>query len=161
MLYLATPDEVHEAIRGLKFSKATSPKGIPKRELKHLPRRAGSLLARISNAVLPTHHFPQTWKHAREISILKPGKDPTLPSSHRHISLLDTIGKFFQKIVLARISHVINERGLMRDEKFGFRPRHSTWLQLARLVERITRNFGEKRLPRAEFAEAASSKASG
>jgi len=28
--------------------------------------------------------------------------------------------------------------------EFGFRPRHSPSLQLARLVERITRNFGEK-----------------
>jgi hypothetical protein len=34
----------------------------------------------------------------------------------------------------------------MRDEWFGFRPRHSTSFQLDRLVERITRNFGEKRL---------------
>jgi hypothetical protein len=39
----------------------------------------------------------------------------------------------------------------MRDEKFGFLPRHSTSLQLARLVERITRNFGEKRLTGAVF----------
>jgi hypothetical protein len=30
----------------------------------------------------------------------------------------------------------------MRDEQFGIRPKHSTSLQLARLVERITRNFG-------------------
>ena len=43
----------------------------------------------------------------------------------------------------------------MRDEQFGFRPRHSTSLQLARLVERITRKFGEKRLIGAFFLEVA------
>ena len=80
------------------------------------------------------------------ISVLKPGKDPALPSSYRPISLLDTIGKLFEKILLSRILHVLSESGLMRDEQFGFRPRHSTSLQLARLVERITSNFGEKRL---------------
>ena len=49
---LTTPDEFHEAIRGLKVSKAPVPKGIPNRILKHLPRRAVSLLALIFNAVL-------------------------------------------------------------------------------------------------------------
>jgi hypothetical protein len=68
---------------------------------------------------------------------------------------LDTIGKLFGKILLARILHVVNERELLRDEQFGFRPRHSTSLQLARLVERITRNFGEKRLSGAVFLDVA------
>jgi len=78
---LTTPDEVHEAIRGLKVSKAPGPNGLPKRALKHLPKRAVSLLARIFIAVLRTLHFPPTWKHARVILILKPGKDATQPSS--------------------------------------------------------------------------------
>ena len=74
-------------------------------------------------------------------------------SSCRPISLLDTISKLFEKILLARILHEVSERGLMRDEQFGFRPRHSTSLQLACLVERITRNFGEKRLTGAVFLD--------
>jgi len=42
-------------------------------------------------------------------------------------------------------------RGLIWDEQFGFRPKHSTSLQLARLVERRARNFGERRLTGAVF----------
>ena len=42
----------------------------------------------------------------------------------------------------------------MRDEQFGFRPKHSTSLQLDRLV-RITRNFSEKRLSGAVFLNVA------
>jgi hypothetical protein len=64
------------------------------------------------------------------------------------------IGKLFE-ILLARIFHEVSERGLMRDEQFGFRPRHSTSLQLARLVERVTRNFCEKRLTGAVFLDVA------
>ena len=89
------------------------------------------------------------------ISILKPGNDPALPSSYRPISLLDTIGKLFEMILLARILHEVRVRGLLRDEHFGFRLRHKTSLQLARLVERITRNFGEKRLTGAVFLNVA------
>ena len=43
----------------------------------------------------------------------------------------------------------------MWDDQFGFRPRYNTSLQLARLVERITRIFGEKRLTNAVFLDVA------
>jgi len=89
------------------------------------------------------------------ISIYKPGKNPAQPSSYRPISLLDTIGKLFEIILLTRILYEVRESGLLRDEEFGFRPRHSTSLQLARLVERISRNFGERRLPGAVFLDVA------
>jgi hypothetical protein len=61
---LANPGEVQEAIRGLKFSKATGPNGLPNRALKHLPQRAVSLLVQIFNAILLIHYFPTMWKHA-------------------------------------------------------------------------------------------------
>ena len=53
--------------------------------------------------------------------------------------------------MLTSILYDVGERGLLRDEQFVFRPRHSTSLQLVRLVERITRNFGERRLTGAVF----------
>ena len=107
--------------------------------------RAVLLHIQIFNAILCTH--------TKVISILKPGKDPAQPSSYRPISLLDTIGKLFEKIMPTRIVYELGQHGLLRDEQFGFRPRHSTSLQLARFVERITRNFGERILTAAVFLD--------
>jgi hypothetical protein len=84
---LTNPDEIHEAIRGLKFGKTPGPNSIPNRALKHIPQRAVSLMAQISNAILLTHHFASLWKHVRVISVLKPGKDLALLSSYQPISL--------------------------------------------------------------------------
>ena len=41
--------------------------------------------------------------HIFVFSNLKPEKDPTLPSSYRTISILNTIGELFEKILLSRI----------------------------------------------------------
>ena len=77
------------------------------------------------------------------ISIHRPGQNLALPSSYRPISLFDRIGKLFEKVLLARTLHELSVRGLIRDEQFGFRPRHTTSLQVARIVEIITRNITE------------------
>jgi len=92
---LTNPEEVQEVISGLKVSKVPGPNGIPNKAPMHLLQRAVSLLVLIFNAILLTHHIPTVWKHAQVISILKPGKDPAMPSSYRPISLSDTIGKLF------------------------------------------------------------------
>jgi hypothetical protein len=136
--------DVQDAIRCLKFCKSQGPYGFPNRALKHLPQPAISLVGAIFNAALLAQYFPPVWKHARVISLLKPGKDRSLPSSYRPTNLLDTIGKLFEKILLSRILSEVSGRGLLRNEQFRFRPKHSMNLQLARLVERVTRNIGKK-----------------
>jgi hypothetical protein len=78
---LTSPLEVHQAIRGLKVGKAPDPNRILKRVLRHLPKRAITFLTKVFIAVLRRKYFPSAWKHARVVSILKPGKVPTLPSS--------------------------------------------------------------------------------
>ena len=144
---------VQDAIRGLNVGKAT-----------RLYTEKGSEAPSSASCIPPRRdiqrgssckYFPTAWKHARIIPILKPGKDTVLPSAYRPISLLDTIGKLFEKILLSRILSEVSGRRLLRDERFGFRPKHSTSLQLARFLERVTRNFGEKRLTGAIFLDVA------
>jgi hypothetical protein len=74
---LTSPSEVQQANRGLKVGKPPGPNGIPNRVLRHLPKRAISFLTKVFNAVLLRQYFSSAWKHARVVSILKPGKDPT------------------------------------------------------------------------------------
>lgn len=107
-----------------------------------------SLLVKISNVVLRTQYIPTVRKHTRAISILKPGKDPALPSSYRLICLLDTICKLFENIPLSRILSKRATRIL------GSGP-NSASFQLARRVESVTRNFGEKRPSGAVFLDVA------
>jgi hypothetical protein len=100
---LTSPSEVLQAIKRLKVDKAPGQNGIPNRVLRHLPKRVITFLTKVFNTVLRRQYFPSAWKHARLVSILKPGKDPTLTSSYKPVSLLDTVGKLFEKILLARI----------------------------------------------------------
>jgi hypothetical protein len=152
---LTSPSEVQEVIKRLNGGKAPGPNGVANRALRHLPNRAITFITKLFNAIHRRKYFQPAWKHAREISILKPGMDSMLPSSYKPISFLDTIGKLFEKIILTRVLREVNERGLLCDEQFGFRPRHSKALQLASLVERVNKNFNEWRLTGAVFLDVA------
>jgi hypothetical protein len=44
---------------------------------------------------------------------LEPGKECTLPSSFIPISVLDTIGKLFEKILLCGVLKELNDSGLI------------------------------------------------
>jgi hypothetical protein len=74
--------EFQDAIRGLNVGKAPGSNDIPNRALKHLPLGAVFLLVALFNAIFRTQYYPASWKHARVFSILKPAKDPALPSSY-------------------------------------------------------------------------------
>jgi len=64
--------------------------------------------------------------------------------------MLDTIGKLFGNILLTKILCEVSGRW-----QFGFRLKHSTALQLAHLVEIVSRNSDEKRQTDAVFLDVA------
>jgi hypothetical protein len=124
---LTDPLKVLQASKALKGSKTPKPNGTPNRVLRHLSKRA-IVLTEVFNAELPPAE-----KNGRVVSTLIPGRNSAL-SSYKPVSLIDTDGKLSEKILLTAMRKV-NERGPLRDQQFGFRSRHSTSLQLARLVE--------------------------
>jgi hypothetical protein len=142
---LTTPSKVLQAIEGLKVGEAPGPYGIPGRVLRHLPKRSINFPTKTSNSVLRRPCVSAAWQSDPVVPILKPGKDPTLASCCRPIGVLDTVGKLFEEILLTRLLREVNERGQLRDEQFGFRPRPSTRRQLVRLIEMVNGNCKGRR----------------
>ncbi|GFU47199.1 RNA-directed DNA polymerase from mobile element jockey [Trichonephila clavipes] len=89
-------------------------------------------------------YFPNAWKTAVVIPILKPGKNPKLAKPHRPISLLPILSKLAQKFISTRFNDYLENENILVLEQHGFRPRLSTTNQLLRVVEyikdRIDRN---------------------
>jgi len=117
--------------------KAGGMDGILNVAVKKLPDSGVSALAEIFNACLRLAYFPDAWKHAMVVPIPKAGKDSSNPRNYRPISLLSTIAKLFEKIVLKKLEHHADERGILPAEQFGFRKGHSTTHQLLRIGNRI------------------------
>jgi hypothetical protein len=151
----ASPSEIRKIIGSLKKKKAPGPDNISNTALKLLPPKVVVTLAAIFNASLRLCHFPSRWKNATVIFIPKPGKNSKLPQSNRPISLLSSIGKVLEKVILTRLVKVTDENSTIPDEQFGFRPKHSTVDQLINVTEFIAKGFGQNQSTGAIFLDVA------
>jgi exonuclease III len=140
-----TEREVQAIIDSLKIRKAPGHDEVSNKILKNLPPSASRLLAKVYNACLHTSYFPLNWKIGKVVAILKPGKDHTLPSSYRPITLLPTIGKIFEILILERLKEFEEEKKILKNQQFGFRSRHSTSQQILRITETISLRFNENK----------------
>jgi len=94
--------------------------------------------------MLRISYFPLTWKFSKIILIQKPPKPKHLASSYRPISLLPTLAKIFEKILLKRIRPIISSHNIIPHSQFGFRKNHSTIQQIHRLTDKIATSFEKK-----------------
>lgn len=131
------------SISKLKIRKAPGPDGISNIFIKNLPERAVEWLVEIFNDCLRVGYFPKIWKIAKIIPIPKPGKDPVMATSYRPISLLNCLGKLFEKIVSDRFLQFLEENQIIVNHQFGFRRNHSTVHQILRLTEKISLDFNQ------------------
>ena len=136
-------NEIKSIIKKFRNMKAPGEDGIFYILIKKLPEATLSSLVTILNKCLELAYFPEKWKNAKVIPILKPDKNPAEASSYRPISLLSSISKLFERIILNRMMSHINENSIFADEQFGFRLGHSTTHQLLRVTNFIRSNKSE------------------
>lgn len=135
-----TPRMVARVIGKLKPKKAPGPDKITNMVLRHLPSRTVAAVTRLYNGILRTGHFPDEWKLGLVIMIPKPGKDQKRPEGYRPITLLSTLSKVFEQLILAEMRPHVS----LIAEQFGFREEHSTVLQLTRFIHKITTSYNKK-----------------
>ncbi|GFW65495.1 probable RNA-directed DNA polymerase from transposon X-element [Trichonephila clavipes] len=149
----ALPDEIIHYIKHVNAKKAPGKDSITNRMLKNFPIKLILILTILINKILKFNHFPDNWKEAIIFPINKPGKDPHLSSSYRPISLLSTIGKLTESIILHRLKNFINENNILNPNQYGFTNKLSTLHPLLRLTENISEGFQKKKSTGAVFLD--------
>lgn len=133
------PNEIAKHLRYLKRRKAPGPDNLHNILLKNISRKTVVYLVKIFNGCLMLAYFPNPWKVAKVIPVLKNGKDDSIGSSYRPISLLSSLSKLFESLIYKRLQTATTH--LIRNEQFGFRKHHSTTQQLARVADHVSHHL--------------------
>ncbi|UYV73845.1 hypothetical protein LAZ67_11001116 [Cordylochernes scorpioides] len=147
MLTMTTPNEVKEVIKYLANHKAPGHDNITPQMAKNLPIKWIVFLAGVFNAALHLCYYPKVWKHAIIIPI--PKKSAKSPEDLRPISLLSTIGKIYERIILRRLQMYLDNSNFIIPQQFGFRRGHSTTHQLIAVLDYIQIRRSHKEVIRA------------
>jgi len=94
--------------------------------LLHLPDNVLRAMTHLYNTSLASGYFPAPFKTAIVALIPKPNKDLTDPKNYRPISLLETLGKIFERVINSRLRRYLDDHDLLSSKQFGFRSHRST-----------------------------------
>lgn len=141
---LTTPGEVAAVIKRLSTNKAPGSDGLHNILLKNFPQKAVVQFMYIINAIITLQHWPTLWKKAQVVPIKKVGKDPTDFKSYRPISLLSALSKTAERLILKRLNQISKKLDSPDPYQFGFKEKHSTTQQVARITTDITNAYKKK-----------------
>lgn len=138
-----TLKELNEVIRYLKSNKAPGIDQIRNEEIKYGGLACKKEILDICNKIYETNEAPWQMTTNKIIPIYKKG-DPAEPSNYRGISLLSTITKIYNKLLLDRIYDKVNEK--LAQSQRGFR-RNSSTIQAINTLRRILEGHYKKDIP--------------
>ena len=132
-------DEICTALKNMKTGKAAGVDGVYPDMLRNLGTGALRWMSLVFSEILSKGKCPREWKSAIILAILKPGKPPDLATSYRPIALLCCLYKLLERIILTRISPVVDS--VVPVEQAGFRKGRDTIEQIVGLTSFIETGF--------------------
>lgn len=129
--------EVLSTLNSLDPNKSTGPDEIPTKILKMSAILIAAPMTRLFNKSLQQGVFPNSWKTAHIKPIFKNKGSPSKLTNYRPISLLSCMSKILEKIVFKNIYRHLSHNHLLTDKQSGYRPEHSTQLQLIYLTHNL------------------------
>ena len=139
-----TMEELKAQISSLR-NVAEGPDAIHNEMLRHLPEPALEALLALFNSLWERGEYPETWREAVVIPILKEGKTGLEPLHYRPIALTSSLGKLLEKVVNARLTWVLERSDTFANAQCGFRKNRSTVDHILRLDAEIRSNFQNRR----------------
>ncbi|GFU36522.1 probable RNA-directed DNA polymerase from transposon X-element [Trichonephila clavipes] len=136
-----SPCELQGFIKNLKPNKYSGIDLITNRILKNLPTKCIIFIALLFNMLLENCYFPKSWRMAVVIAILKPNSDDFNPQNYRPISLLSSLSKAYEFVILNRLNQHCLARNIIIPEQHGFVTKCSTVTQLLRVTELVHTGF--------------------
>ncbi|KAI5720449.1 hypothetical protein M8J77_006751 [Diaphorina citri] len=114
---------------------------IPYQMIIHLPQAALRKLLDLFNFIWKEGIFPEIWKTAFIIPILKPEKNALQAVNYRPISLLCCTNKILEKMISKRLKWMIEEKQLVDDYQNGNRRQRSTMDSIILLEHEVVSAF--------------------
>lgn len=136
-------EEIENALTEVKKS-SPGPDSIPYDFIIHMSRSEKEKLLSLYNQIWIEGKYPESWRQAVIIPILKPGKDPKKPSSYRPISLTCCLSKIMEKMINLRLVWYLENKNLLANCQMGFRKYRSTQDHLVYLENYIQNSFANR-----------------
>ena len=131
------------AIKSYRNSKAFDPDKLSIFNLRHLGPRAIEYITALFKLSVTICQIPAIWKSSLIIPIPKHGKDTSVGTSYRPISLLCLAPKVLESLILPTINKYLQPD----PDQYGFRPDHSTTSALLQFTTDIAIGFNQRKPP--------------
>jgi len=136
--------EIIKIIKELETKNSSGHDLLSNRMIKKEMSWFATILPSLINSSMEEGIFPNVLKQATVIPVFKKGEKDNM-NNYRPISLLPVMSKVFEKVINTRITKVLDDKGYIDENQYGFRKNHSTEDAILKFTDEIERDISEKK----------------